>query len=153
MEGVVVCIEHETMVRQAWVESEQRSAVRAEKRRMDKISHAWRKIVRGSIIRMKILQTKGKDGQMLIPTSGGSAEGTVGGNSRGAAAMGASASVSLSAMPYGSVAIAGGAMQNHTSSTAAGSRHDHEFTSKRFDERTNAWINHCACGAEPAEEI
>jgi len=98
---------------------------------------------------MRVMQSKDKDGQPLMTTNAATA-----GNATAGAGhvFGGAAPASLAAQPYGAVAIAGAAL-HASAAAAAGGKHEHSFTLKRFDEAKNAWVNHCSCGAEPAEEI
>jgi xeroderma pigmentosum group C-complementing protein len=176
-EGVVVCAEFEADVMAAWHEAERRASERAEKKRMDVIIANWRHVVRGTIVAAKLraaLGAKegqsvlGPDGQPIVAAPAGSA--TAGASAAaGSSASASGSSTSLAAMPYGSIAIAGAALQKPgggaaassggggaagggSSSSRGGGPHVHVFTEQRFDETSNAWVRVCACGVPEAVE-
>lgn len=144
-EGVVVCAEFEADVMAEWRASEARAAERVEKRRMDSICDGWRRLVRGSAVRLRVLQQVDAEGQAVMPAA--------------AAAAGSSGSAaSLASMPYGALAVAGAAHRAGAAGVDVASLNDpnhvHSFPpdSKAFDPETGEWTAVCKCGIKQTFE-
>jgi len=164
-EGVIICAEFEADVLAAWHAAENRARERAEKKRLDAIIANWKHVVRGTLVAAKLRASLGAkegrsvlgaDGQPVIAAAASStAAGAAGG---GAAAATPGGAAGIADTPYGSIALAGAALQKPggggADATAPGAPHKHAFTQQRFDETASAWIRFCACGvSEAAEEF
>ena len=153
-EGIVVLAEHADAVRAMAREMEAAAIERAEKKRMAKINDGWRRLVKGNIVRMRLLQQIGDDGQAVMPAPAGSA-------AAAGVASGVGAAAHLSNTAYGSIAIAGraaaagaGSSGPSASVVVPAADHVHSFDAKTFDPDRNEWSAMCRCGARQTfEEI
>lgn len=136
-EGVVICEEFKQAVLSAWEEQERTAAERAEKRRMDKIIHNWKRLVRGTIVRDRVIKQVGAK----VEETGGQQAALP-----AAAAATADASAdALASSSYGAAAVL-------PQMSAAGIPHQHIFANKTFDVASGAWIGVCSCGLKQSVE-